>query len=205
MNKNILTFDEWAILGKDEGMEKGHHASVKHMTKQIFNYYQKYNKKYSLLDLGCGNGWVVRKFKEHSLCIMAHGVDGAPNMIKKAKNLDKNGTYFNENIENWQNDFQYDVVFSMETLYYFKSPLTIIKNIYDNIINENGLLIIGVDHYKENSESLDWAEKFNLEITTLSCNEWQNIFKKVGFKKVKLNQVESKDNWAGTLIISGIK
>ena len=44
MNKNIKTFDEWAILNKDEGMEKGHHASVAHMLdiikkkiyKQIF-------------------------------------------------------------------------------------------------------------------------------------------------------------------------
>ncbi len=205
MNKNILTFDEWAILNKDEGMEKGHYASVKHMTREIFNYYQKHNKKYSLLDLGCGNGWVVRKFKEHSLCSMAHGIDGAPNMIKKAKKLDKNGTYFNENIEGWDNKLHYDVVFSMETLYYFKSPLDIIKNIYTNIINENGMLIIGIDHYSENTESLDWSEKFNLEITTLSSNEWNNLFKQAGFKDIKSNQVESKGDWAGTLIISGIK
>ena len=205
MNKNILTFDEWAILGKDEGMEKGHHASVQHMTNEIFNYYQKKNQKYSLLDLGCGNGWVVRKFKEHSLCAMAHGIDGAPNMIKKAKKLDKGGTYFNENIESWDSNFQYDVVFSMETLYYFKNPANIIKKIYNNIINENGVLIIGIDHYKENAESLNWAEKFNLEITTLSCKDWKGIFKNTGFKEVKLNQVEAQDNWAGTLIVSGIK
>ena len=35
MNKNIMTFDEWAILGKDEGMERGHHKSVEHMFKMI--------------------------------------------------------------------------------------------------------------------------------------------------------------------------
>ena len=38
MNKNILTFDEWAILGKDKGMEKGHNASVQHMLKNVFKY-----------------------------------------------------------------------------------------------------------------------------------------------------------------------
>ena len=26
-----MTFDEWAILDKDEGMERGHHNSVEHM------------------------------------------------------------------------------------------------------------------------------------------------------------------------------
>ena len=41
MNKNIKTFDEWAILNKDEGMEKGHHASVAHMLDIIKKNIQK--------------------------------------------------------------------------------------------------------------------------------------------------------------------
>ena len=56
MNKNIMTFDEWAILGKDEGMERGHHNSVEHMFEMILK--QKYTN-YSVIDIGCGNGWVV--------------------------------------------------------------------------------------------------------------------------------------------------
>ena len=31
-----MTFDEWAILGKDEGMEKGHHNSVAQMLGDVF-------------------------------------------------------------------------------------------------------------------------------------------------------------------------
>ena len=205
MNKNILTFDEWAILGKDEGMERGHRNSVEHMKKYIFKYYQNLNYKYSFLDLGCGNGWVVRTFNEHSLCKLAHGIDGAPHMIKKAKSLDPNGVYFNDNIQTWENNLRYDVVFSMETLYYFKRPERIIKNIFENILNENGLLVIGVDHYKENKESLDWGKKFNLDITTFSIVEWLDSFKKAGFLNIISNQVEAKKGWAGTLIISGEK
>ena len=52
MNKNILTFDEWAVLGKDQGMEKGHHASVQHMLNNIFAYYEKKSQQYSVIDLG---------------------------------------------------------------------------------------------------------------------------------------------------------
>ena len=74
-------------------------------------------KNYKVLDLGCGNGWVVRKFKEYSLCDDAHGLDGATHMIKKAKVLDPEGTYLNENIELWNPDHKYDIIFSMETLY----------------------------------------------------------------------------------------
>ena len=112
MNKNIMTFDEWAILGKDEGMERGHHKSVEHMFKMIL---EKNYKNYTALDLGCGNGWVVRKFKDYSLCDDAHGLDGASHMIKKAQKLDPKGTYFNENIESWNPIQKYDIIFSMET------------------------------------------------------------------------------------------
>ena len=202
MNKNIMTFDEWAILGKDEGMERGHHNSVEHMYNMILD--KKY-ENYSIMDVGCGNGWVVRKFQKHQLCKEAHGLDGAHNMIKKARVIDSHGTYFNENIEIWNPIQKYDIIFSMETLYYFKSPQKIIKKIYQDALKNDGIFIMGIDHYAENIESLDWGEKFNLEITTLSINEWLTLFKTVGFKNIIHKQVESKNEWQGTLIIEGIK
>ena len=205
MNKNILTFDEWAILGKDAGMEKGHHASVSHMLKIIFYEYEKKKKKYSAIDFGCGNGWVVRKLKDHSLCSLVHGIDGSKEMIKKAQAYDMEGLYFNENIELWKNEYTYDVIFSMETLYYFKNPEIIIKNIYNNVFNQNGMIVIGVDHYAENTESLNWGAQFNLDITTLSIDDWCSAFKNVGFEDVQYKQVEPTNNWQGTLIITGRK
>ena len=67
------------------------------------------------------------------------------------------------------------------------------------------MIIIGIDHYSENEESLNWGKEFNLNITTLSVGEWKNIFKNVGFKNVTCNQVEQNKNWKGTLIIKGEK
>ena len=205
MNKNILTFDEWAVLGKDQGMEKGHHASVQHMLNNIFTYYEKKSQKYSVIDLGCGNGWVVRKFKEHSLCKVAHGLDGATNMIKKACTQDPGGVYFNEDIEKWNSEEKYDTVFSMETLYYFQKPEIIIQKIYNQLLKENGRIIMGIDHYKENLDSLNWGKEFNLDITTLSIGRWVEILEKTGFKNVQYKQVEVKNTWSGTLIIMGTK
>ena len=42
----------------------------------------------------------------------------------------------------------------------------------NDILNKNGMLIIGVDHYLENPNSLNWGKEFNLDITTLSISEW---------------------------------
>ena len=202
MNKNITTFDEWARLNKDEGMEKGHHASVAHMLDIIK---KKYTKKFSLIDFGCGNGWVVRKFTNDSLCESAHGLDGAATMINKAIKADPEGIYFNEDITMWQPQQKYDVVFSMETLYYFESPGQIINKIYDDVLNENGMIIIGVDHYTENVPSLEWGEKFNLDITTLSIENWITLFESAGFNNIEYQQVEANNDWQGTLIITAYK
>ena len=93
----------------------------------------------------------------------------------------------------------------METFYYFNNPNQIIDNIYNNLLNSNGIFIIGMDHYLENKQSLNWDKEYNLSTNTLSKNEWKNIFIKTGFKKITLNLFGEKDNWGGTLIISGQK
>ena len=54
-------FGEWAETGKDIGMEKGHASAVEDMI--IFAIQERTNleRNFSFLDLGCGNGWVVRR------------------------------------------------------------------------------------------------------------------------------------------------
>ena len=67
------------------------------------------------------------------------------------------------------------------------------------------MLIIGIDHYAENKDSLNWGDKFNLDITTLSIETWLSLFESAGFKKNNFQQVEGKESWAGTLIIAANK
>ena len=126
-------------------------------------------------------------------------------MIRNARKEDPNGVYFNADIESWSPEDNYDVIFSMETLYYFKNPEIIIQNIYNDILNKNGMIVIGVDHYLENQDSLNWGKEFNLDITTLSISDWKLIFKNAGFKNISYQQVEAKNTWNGTLIIKGEK
>ena len=63
MEKKAATevFSQWALIGKDEGMERGHAASVNAMLELAL---PKVESDFSAIDLGCGNGWVTRLLTE---------------------------------------------------------------------------------------------------------------------------------------------
>jgi SAM-dependent methyltransferase len=139
-------------------------------------------------------------------CFSAIGVDGSLKMIEKAKSLDKISKYECAEISTWKPNQKKDVVHSMEVFYYFKDPLIVIKNIYDNWLNENGKFIMGIEFYYENKTSHGWPEKTNVDIMTLlTTQEWKDIVLKAGFKNIESWRVGEQNEWKGTLIISATK
>ena len=203
MNININTFNKWASLDKDKNMERGHRKSVSEMFKILTERYN-LNKKFNFLDIGCGNGWVIRKASENKNCEYALGIDGSENMINKAKAFNL-GNFRKVEIEKYEFNYQFDIIFSMEVFYYLKNIDTILKQIQKNALKKSGMIIIGIDHYKENKESLTWGEDYNLDLLTLSINEWINLFKKANLKNISYTIFNRHKNWNGTLIISALK
>ena len=199
--KNIELFNQWAVSGKDVSMEKGHTPSVNRMIEIIQNKSILNKNNFNFLDLGCGNGWVVRKIAKNKLCRQAVGVDGAKNMIDNANNLSTNEIYINANIEDWRYTEKFDIIFSMETFYYVKNISAMLKNIHKNLLNDNGSIIIGIDHYFENKASLNWDKEYNLDLLTLSVDEWKKRFKNNQFKNIEISFFGKKDDWNGTLIL----
>ena len=204
MNININTFNNWAIKNKDVDMQNGHINAVNAMFDLIKNKTQICDKSFKFLDIGCGNGWVVRKALELENCILAEGIDGAPAMIKKAKIQDKKGTYYTKDIESWTPNKKYDIIFSMEAFYYFKDPGKIIKNLNYHL-ETNGILIIGIDHYMENTPSLNWEEEYNISTNTFKIEEWKDFFINANLDDVVVSQYGQEEEWQGTLILLGNK
>ena len=86
-------------------------------------------KQFKFLDLGCGNGWVVRKAAKNKFCNIAIGVDGALTMIEKAKKSSSGKEKFiNADIQSWNIKEKFDIIFSMETFYYFKNLNKVLYN-----------------------------------------------------------------------------
>jgi len=195
----VDVFSQWALIGKDEGMERGHAASVQAMLELAL---PKLNPEFSAIDLGCGNGWVTRLLTElgaeHS-----EGVDGSNEMINKARSRDSIHKYSQGLLPDWNPQRKFDLVHTMEFLYYLDDPAGMISTIHDEWLENDGVLVAGVDHYLEHAESLTWPEHVGVHMTTLSIEEWNSAMVNAGFKEVEIHQVASKDDFPGTLVMLG--
>ena len=205
MRKATDVFGEWARIGKDEGMEEGHASSVDEMLKFSLKERNLINQRFNFLDLGCGNGWVVRKVTNNNLCEIAIGIDGAEQMISKAKSRGKAEHYIHADITTYQPSVTFDLVHSMEVMYYLNDPFSIIERTEDSWLNSGGRLIIGIDLYYENIDSHSWEEKVNTPMLMLKESEWVDMFKEAGFTEVESWRANKKNDSSGTLVLTGKK
>lgn len=195
-------FSEWARKGKDEGMERGHAASV-HAMLELAKIPR--NAPYSAIDVGCGNGWVCRKIATDPMCSEVIGVDGSTEMIEKAHQIDPSGSYFQGNLPNWKPEKQVDLIHSMEFLYYLHDPIQMLKIFHDHWLKNGATLVAGIDHYLENEDSHSWPDALDVHMTTLSESQWKKAMQDVGFSNVKMHRVGLKEGFVGTLVMIGQK
>ena len=195
-------FSEWAKLNRDEGMERGHSASVDAIIAAVKG---RLPSEFTAIDLGCGNGWAVRRLKRMPGCIFSSGVDGSEMMINKARSIDPEGEYFHGMLPEWSPDTPVNLVLSMEFLYYLEDPISFFKTLHMEWVLPGGSVAVGVDHYLENESSLDWSESLDVHMTTLSAEEWEEGLRMAGFQKVESFFTGAKEGWNGTLVLIGTK
>ncbi len=195
-------FSEWAEKGKDEGMEQGHARSV-HAMLELAAIPR--SSPYSAVDVGCGNGWVCRRIAQDQMCSHVVGVDGSSRMIEKAHSIDGQGEYHLAMLPDWKPEQSFDLIHSMEFLYYLYDPQSMLKVFHDEWLNSDGMLVAGVDHYLENEDSLSWPDALDVHMTTLSIEQWQTAMLDAGFVDVEVHQVGQKENFIGTLVLLGRK
>ena len=205
MRKATDVFGEWAEIGKDEGMEKGHSASVNEMLEFSLNERTQINRKFKFLDLGCGNGWVARRVIKDPLCNEAIGVDGAKQMITNAKSRAETEQYIHTDINFYNPNTKFDLIHSMEVMYYLNDPLSILKKINKSWLKPDGRLIIGIDLYYENQDSHSWEEKVNTPMLMLKELDWIDLLNQSGLVEIKSWRANQNNEGAGTLVLTGKK
>lgn len=206
MDKVRRKFNTWAKNGKAELMEIEHEKNVSKFLRSI-----KFEEPFMFLDVGCGNGWTVRKIAEEEKCKKAVGIDKSEKMIEQAN---KNKTSSKEkfivtDIESMNSRMKFDFIFSMEALYYSDSIENALAKIY-RILKPGGQFFCGTDFYTENKATRRWAEIMEIQMHLHSKKEWKDMFKIAGFsvKTKQIKDLHNKKKWKrelGTLFIIGTK
>ena len=196
-------FHDWALDGKDEGMERGHAASVAEMFGFISQRVAETGHPFSVVDVGCGNGWVVRKLQQHENCSYAMGIDGANAMISKAKSIDDSNDYILAKLPDYLPDKKFDYIHSMEFLYYLNDPESMLKIFYEKWLKAGGWAVVGIDHYAENEDSLSWPEYVGVNMATRTTEQWHRAWSDAGF--VNIQQWIAGGENGVTLVFAGQK
>ena len=206
MDKTARYFDKWATIGRSEEMEIGHGNNVNKFLDNIA-----FDKTFTFLDIGCGNGWVVRKISQIPNCKQAIGIDKSKNMIEKAKmkRTSKKEKYFQAELESWKNTVKFDVVFSMESLYYSVPMEPALAKVY-TILKPDGVFYCGTDFYSDNHLTTRWAKDMKIPMDLRSKSQWKKMFEKLGFttRTKQVKDLTHKSKWKreyGTLFVIGEK
>ena len=64
------------------------------------------------------------------LCVRSVGIDGAKQMIEKASEVASKSEYLLENIDTYSSPDKFDLIHSMEVLYYLENPALTCKENY---------------------------------------------------------------------------
>ena len=167
-------FDEWAIIGKDKGMEASHSASVSEILDFAISQIEKNCAEFKFLDFGCGNGWVIRKVSENKKCEKAIGVDGSKKMIAKAKKLLPRHEYHCADIMTWRPHEKVNIVHSMEVIYYVEDPKKLINDIVRVSVLEEE-----IEYYK----------------TLIQPEDTGHIHTTISFLKDRLRNLKGEKEW----------
>ena len=199
-------FDAWAAGGRAELMEREHRGSVMRFLGRA-----DLGGPFTFLDIGCGNGWVVRAVAGLDACRGAVGIDKSAGMVRNAISRRASGkeTYVVADIERWRTRRRFDRAFSMETIYYAESPRRAVDGVF-GLLNAGGAFFCGTDFYSDNRATARWQKGMGVRMHLLSRREWRRLFEGAGFS-VRTSLVRDRSDrraWRrefGTLFITGTK
>ena len=173
-------FDDWALRGRAEGMERGHQPRA---IQALLDIPIELGDK--VLDLGCGNGWATRWLRDATGNFgAAVGVDAAPEMVARAKAA--HGTHYGLSFRQasfdsliWKDGF-FAHAFSMEALYYAADLGAGLREIR-RVLKPGGTLTVCTDFFEENPHCHGWPAMMGVPMNLLPEAGWAEELVAAGF------------------------
>jgi ubiquinone/menaquinone biosynthesis C-methylase UbiE len=180
-------FNRWASSGDVAGMEQQHRPVAEKVIARM-----DLAKDDSVLEVGCGEGWLTRRLS--GICTEGGvvGIDVSEEMIRlaRSKSADAENLMYvvgaAEEIP-WAEDYFTRVV-SVESAYYWFSPERAARELF-RVTAYGGRVFLLLSFYQENPHAHHWQEPVDFPFQLMSAGEWAELLKAFGFQQVATGQI----------------
>lgn len=180
-------FNRWAEAGRGEGMEQDHLPITLPVLEKMG-----LAATDSVLDVGCGSGWLSRRLAKRVMEGRVVGMDVSDEMIRVARrtSLDfENVLYAAGEVREipWEANF-FNHAISVESAYYWPEPRAGVREIF-RVLRPGGAAWILINYYRDNPHCHQWGPLLAVPTHLLSAEEWMEFFRATGFGEVEQERV----------------
>ncbi len=173
-------FDAWASRGHDEAMASGHGRFT-----EIALADWDLGPDSHVLDVGCGNGWAVRRVLTLGAGA-ATGIDISPKMIAQAR---PPGTYLQGPGDRLPfDDGTFTHLISIESLYYYPDPDRALVE-WARVVAPGGELCLLIDLYTESPIAPIWQDLLPVKVHVRSEATWADEVRQAGWSRVTRDRI----------------
>jgi SAM-dependent methyltransferase len=180
-------FNEWALAGKGESMEKGHGP----VGKQAIQF-MRVPAEAHVLDVGCGSGWATRLLALNAVKGQVTGIDISDEMIRVAREQSTAVPNVDFEVASAEDlpftDSEFTHAFSMESLYYYADIARAVGEIH-RVLRPGGLFVAVVDLYWESEATHQWIDGLKVPVELLSVEDYRGLFVDAGFVNIRDQRV----------------
>ncbi|HEV2388327.1 MAG TPA: class I SAM-dependent methyltransferase [Candidatus Acidoferrales bacterium] len=171
-------FNRWAESGRGQGMEREHLPIVLPLLALL-----RLAPDETLLDVGCGTGWLVRLIAAEVPRGRVAGIDLSDEMIRQARESSAGRENVRFEVGSAEQiafpDGSFTRVVSVESAYYWPGPAAALREIH-RVLAAGGTAWILINYYRDNLECHQWRPLLP-PTQLLSAEEWAGLFRKAGF------------------------
>lgn len=175
-------FDRWAASGRGESMARGHVGVVEPVLERW-----RLDGECVLLDVGCGNGWAVRRALERGAG-RAIGVDLSPAFIEEARQTGRGEFHVASGAELPLAEGLASHVLSVESLYYYPDPQAALLE-WLRVARQGAQLGVVIELFAENRGSAVWAEVLDIHAWLWSEVKWAEVARAAGWRQVRTERI----------------
>lgn len=146
----------------------------------------------SVLDVGCGSGWLARRISKVVPQGRVVGMDISDEMIRIARrySVEQHNILFVTGAVAeipWEPNF-FNHAISVESAYYWPDPAAGAREIH-RVLRPQGAAWILINYYRDNPYCHQWGGLLAIPTHLLWAEEWAELFRKAGFPQVSTERV----------------